>query len=110
MCLWMWTGILSHRVRSRGHRTTTSTLATLPAVVGPQRALELLLTGRQLHGAEALSLGLCDRLASVDQLRAEAHALAAEIAGSAPLAVRSIRATLRSSIVERIGNATERES
>jgi enoyl-CoA hydratase/carnithine racemase len=83
---------------------------TLPAVVGPQRALELLLTGRRVEGEEALSLGLCDHLASVEQLREEAHALAVDIAGSAPLAVRSIRQTLRKDLIERIRAATDRES
>ena len=63
---------------------------TLPATVGRQRALELLTTGRRIDGHEALAIGLCDRLD--DDPRAGAHALAAEIAGSAPLAVRSIRA------------------
>jgi 2-(1,2-epoxy-1,2-dihydrophenyl)acetyl-CoA isomerase len=82
---------------------------TLPAAVGPQRALELLLTGRRVQGEEALALGLCDRLVAVEQLRAEAHALAAEIAGAAPLAVRSIRRTLRGDLAERIRSATERE-
>jgi enoyl-CoA hydratase/carnithine racemase len=83
---------------------------TLPAVVGPQRALELLLTGRRVDGQEALSFGLCDRLASGEHLRAEAHALATEIASSAPLAVRAIRHTLRGDLAERIRIATERES
>jgi 2-(1,2-epoxy-1,2-dihydrophenyl)acetyl-CoA isomerase len=83
---------------------------TLPAAVGRQRALELLLTGRRLDGEEALSLGLCDRLSSAEQLRAQAHALAAELASSAPLAVRSIRQTLREDLVERIRLATARES
>jgi enoyl-CoA hydratase/carnithine racemase len=83
---------------------------TLPAVVGPQRALDLLLTGRRVGGEEALSLGLCDRLASAEELRTEAQALAAEIASSAPLAVRSIRQTLRGDLAERIRIATQRES
>ena len=71
---------------------------TLPAVVGRQRALELLTTGRRIDGDEALDIGLVDRLD--DDPRAGAHALASEIAGSAPLAVRSIRATLRADLVE----------
>ena len=35
---------------------------TLPAVVGRQRALELLATGRRIDGAEALAIGLVDQL------------------------------------------------
>jgi enoyl-CoA hydratase/carnithine racemase len=60
-------------------------------------------------GDEALALGLCDRLASDDRLRDEAHALAAQIASSAPLAVRSIRQTLRGDLAARIQAATARE-
>jgi enoyl-CoA hydratase/carnithine racemase len=83
---------------------------TLPAVIGSQRALELLLTGRRVGGEEAVILGLADRLASVEELRSAAHDLAAEIAASAPLAVRSIRRTLRGELAERIRDATEREA
>ena len=83
---------------------------TLPAVVGQQRALDLLYTGRRVKGDEALALGLCDRLAdSDDAIHADAHALAAEIALSAPLAVRSIRQTLRGDLAERVRAATLRE-
>jgi 2-(1,2-epoxy-1,2-dihydrophenyl)acetyl-CoA isomerase len=82
---------------------------TLPAIVGQQRALELLYTGRRISGDEAARIGLADRLASPGDLRAVAHALAAEIAGSAPLAVRSIRATMRGGLAAQIQAATDRE-
>jgi 2-(1,2-epoxy-1,2-dihydrophenyl)acetyl-CoA isomerase len=82
---------------------------TLPAAIGQQRALELLYTGRRVSGDEALRIGLCDRLAPAAGLREEAHALAAEIAASAPLAVRSIRATMRAGLAERVRAATDRE-
>ena len=82
---------------------------TLPAVVGPQRALELLYTGRRVRGDEAHAVGLCDRLVTLDRLRPEAHELAGEIAGSAPLAVRSIRHTLRGDLASRVRAAAERE-
>jgi 2-(1,2-epoxy-1,2-dihydrophenyl)acetyl-CoA isomerase len=82
---------------------------TLPAVVGQQRALELLYTGRRVPGEEALRLGLCDRLAPAETLRAAAHAMAAEIAASAPLAVRSIRHTMRGDLAERVRAALVRE-
>jgi 2-(1,2-epoxy-1,2-dihydrophenyl)acetyl-CoA isomerase len=82
---------------------------TLPAVVGQQRSLELLYTGRRVPGEEALRIGLCDRLAAAEELRAEAHALAAEIARSAPLAVRSIRETMRGDLAGRVRAALARE-
>ncbi|MFZ2051419.1 MAG: enoyl-CoA hydratase/isomerase family protein [Solirubrobacteraceae bacterium] len=83
---------------------------TLPALVGQQTTLDLLLTGRRVPGEEALSLGLCDRLAEDDHVRPAAHALAAELACSAPLAVQSIRATLRAGLLERLEAALEREA
>jgi len=82
---------------------------TLPAVVGQQKALELLYTGRRIAAAEAHEIGLADRLADSGQARTEAHALAAEIAAAAPLAVRSIRATMRGALAGHAQAAMERE-
>jgi 2-(1,2-epoxy-1,2-dihydrophenyl)acetyl-CoA isomerase len=82
---------------------------TLPKVVGEQRALELLYTGARLSGEEALAIGLCDRLAPLDALRERARAFAVEIAGSGPLAIESIRTTMRGDLQERIRAATARE-
>jgi enoyl-CoA hydratase/carnithine racemase len=82
---------------------------TLPRLVGPQVAQELLYTGRRVPGEEALRLGLCDRLAPLTLLRGEAITFAQEIAHSAPLAVRSIRETLRGDLAEAVRAATTRE-
>jgi enoyl-CoA hydratase/carnithine racemase len=82
---------------------------TLPAVVGRQRALELLLTGRAVSGTEALQIGLCDRLAAEDP-RPAAVELAAEIAGSAPLSLTSIRATMRRALVSDVAAALDTEA
>jgi enoyl-CoA hydratase/carnithine racemase len=82
---------------------------TLPDLVGQQQAMELLYTGRRVGGEEAHRLGLCDRLVALDALRDEAHGLAREIAISAPLAVTSIRETLRGDLAARIRAATDRE-
>lgn len=80
---------------------------TLPEVVGPQKALELLLTGERIEGNEALRIGLCDRLAA--DPRTEAHRMAAQIAASAPLAVRSIRRTQRARLAAGFAAAVEHE-
>ena len=82
---------------------------TLPDAVGAQRALELLYTGRRIGGEEAVRIGLCDRIAPLERVRDAAHELAAEIAGSGPLAIESIRATMRGDLAERIARATARE-
>jgi len=75
---------------------------TLPRLVGAQRASLLMMTGRRVAGAEAVAIGLADVLAPRDAVRAQALALAAELAASAPLAVESIRRTLRSGLVDEI--------
>jgi enoyl-CoA hydratase/carnithine racemase len=82
---------------------------TLPAAVGSQAAADLLLSGRRVRGEQALALGLCDRLAGEDDLLAEAIAYAHELAAAGPLALRSIRATLRSGLVEKARLAMEHE-
>lgn len=82
---------------------------TLPALVGQQRAAELLYTGRRVPGDEAVAIGLADRSAPLGEVRDAAIAFAAEIAASAPLAVASIRETLRGDLADRVVVATERE-
>jgi 2-(1,2-epoxy-1,2-dihydrophenyl)acetyl-CoA isomerase len=82
---------------------------TLPAVAGQQKALELLYTGRRIGGEEACALGLADQLAASGQARHQAHALAATIAASAPLAIRSIRATMRAELAGQARSAMARE-
>jgi enoyl-CoA hydratase/carnithine racemase len=83
---------------------------TLPDAVGQQAASSLLYTGRRIGGAEALAIGLCDRLAATtDEVFAEARAMAVELASAAPLSVRAIRATLRRGLPERVREATDIE-
>jgi enoyl-CoA hydratase/carnithine racemase len=84
--------------------------ATLPAIVGQQHALELMYTAVDVRGEEALRIGLADRLVPADELRAAAHAFAAEIATSAPLALLSIRETMRGSLADQVRAATAREN
>lgn len=83
---------------------------TLPGLVGQQRALELLLTGRRISGTEAHRIGLCDRLVEEHVLRRKARELAIEVATSAPLAVASIRETMRLGRLEALRTAVEREA
>jgi enoyl-CoA hydratase/carnithine racemase len=82
---------------------------TLPRLVGQQRAAEMLYTGQRVKSDEALRIGLCDRLATTDSVRNLSRSLASEIAQSAPLAVRSIRDTLRGDLCAEIRAATDHE-
>jgi len=82
---------------------------TLPRVIGQQAASMMLLTGRRIGGEEALALGLVDVLTDAATLREEALKLAHEIAGNAPLAVKSVRATLRGDLADAVARATEHE-
>ena len=82
---------------------------TLPDLVGRQVAADLLLTGRRVGGEEAVHIGLADRLAEPGRQRETALAWARSLAAAAPLAVRSIRATLRADLRRRIADALEHE-
>jgi enoyl-CoA hydratase len=52
----------------------------LPRLVGPSRAKELMITGRQVKSDEALRIGLADEVVTGEELHPRALALAAEIA------------------------------
>ena len=82
---------------------------TLPRLIGPTQASLLLLTGRRVPGDDAHAMGLADELVPQADVRDRAMALAQEIAASAPLAVRAIRATLRDGLADAVIAATEHE-
>lgn len=83
--------------------------ATLPRLIGEQKAALLLYTGRRITGEEALAIGLADYCVPQDQVRAKATELATEIAQSGPLAIVATRETLRRGLAEAVARATERE-
>lgn len=83
--------------------------ASLPAIVGAQAAADLLYSSRRVDGETALEIGLADRLVADGEQRAEATRWAEEIAARAPLAVRSMKETLRGPLAARISAILERE-
>jgi enoyl-CoA hydratase/carnithine racemase len=58
----------------------------LARLVGPAKAKELVLTGRQVGADDALRIGLVDEVVAPDELHARALALAAELARGAVVA------------------------
>ena len=81
----------------------------LPELVGKNQAELLLYTGRRIGGEEATRIGLASICVPLDQVRAEATKLAAEIAESAPLAIISTRKTMRGTLADRVKAATDHE-
>jgi enoyl-CoA hydratase/carnithine racemase len=64
-------------------------------LVGAARTRELFFTGRAIDSDTALAWGLVNRVAPPAEAEAEALALAADIAGNAPLAVRGMKRILQ---------------
>lgn len=83
--------------------------ATLPRVVGQQKALEWMLTGERFGGETAYAAGLVDELADDGDVRPAAIRFAERIAASAPLALTSIRATMRAGLADAVAEATAHE-
>lgn len=83
--------------------------AVLERVIGRQRALLMTLTARRIKAEQAADWGLVDALVPADALRAEALALAQEIAAGAPLAVASTRATMRGDLHALVQAQTDHE-
>ena len=62
----------------------------LPRLVGKGRAMEMILTGAPIAADEAQRIGLVNRVVPAADLMAEARKLAAQLAKSAPIAMRYI--------------------
>lgn len=67
---------------------------TLPKLVGPAHAAEMLFTGKLIRGAEALRIGLVSHAVAEDEVLPTAFGIAHGIAGSAPLAVQQMKASI----------------
>ncbi len=69
----------------------------LPRLVGLANALELLLTGEPVDAAEALRIGLVNRVVQPHELSDATMTLARSIAANPPASVRMIRRVTRQS-------------
>jgi len=63
-------------------------------LVGPAKAAEMLYTGDMINAAEALRLGIVNRVVPLAQLESEVHALAQKIAQGPAIAIRAVKQTL----------------
>jgi 2-(1,2-epoxy-1,2-dihydrophenyl)acetyl-CoA isomerase len=66
----------------------------LPQLVGPAKAAELFYTGDMIDAAEALRLGIVNRVVPLAQLESEVRALAQKIAQGPAIAIRAVKQTL----------------
>lgn len=77
--------------RRWGVPMSDGTTVRLPRLIGAGRALDMLLTARKVTGAEAVAMGLADRLVPTGQALKAAIALAHEISVFPQIAMRSDR-------------------
>lgn len=82
----------------------------LPRLVGRSRAAELLMTGRIVDAAEALAIGMVDRVVPAAELAAETAKLARAIAEAPPIAIAGIKRALRASETNTLRAQTDLEA
>jgi enoyl-CoA hydratase/carnithine racemase len=67
----------------------------LPRLLGPSRAMALILTGRRINAQEAYRVGLADAVVPAGDLITAVQDVAATIASNAPLAVQAAKQAVR---------------
>ena len=67
---------------------------TLPRILGPSKALHILLTGQPITAQQALNHGLISRLTTPDRLEEEALTLARRLASLDPPAVAALKQSI----------------
>jgi len=82
----------------------------LPRMIGTGRALEMMMTGRMVDAAEALAIGIVERVVAADALANETTKLAQTIAQGPPLAIAGIKRALVASRTNTLRAQVELES
>jgi len=82
----------------------------LPRLLGRGRALELLLTGERVDAAEALRIGLVNKVVPRERLLEEAEALARRMTANAPLALRATLEAVNGGLDRPLAEAQEGEA
>jgi 2-(1,2-epoxy-1,2-dihydrophenyl)acetyl-CoA isomerase len=81
----------------------------LPELVGPAIAAEMFYTGDMIHAAEALRLGIVNRVVPLAQLQNEVRALAQKIANGPQIAIRAVKRVLFGDAKQKLIKALEHE-
>ena len=76
---------------AQGHIPADGGTQRLPRIIGRGKALELLLTADKITAAEALEIGLVNKVVPADALAGEAGKLAETIAAKGPIALRYLK-------------------
>lgn len=88
------TAVFSHPEVDLGWMPSHGGTARLSKIVGRPKALEILLSGKNLRALDALRLGVVNHLAAPGKAFEEAHALAALFAAKPRSAVKAIKRAL----------------
>ena len=78
-----------------GTSADCSTSWNLVRLLGPRKAMEIALLSEPFDAAEALRLGLINRVVPAESLEAEASQLAARLAAGAPVALANLKRLVR---------------
>ncbi len=81
--------------RTLGNCLSAANHARFIDLIGPARLKELLYTGRLLDAAEALHVGLVNRVVHRPELAATVRTLAETVAGNAPLTIKASKEMIR---------------
>jgi enoyl-CoA hydratase/carnithine racemase len=81
----------------------------LPRLIGPTRALDLMITGRTLLPPEAYELGILDRLYPADDLAAATRGYAEQLAAGATRAIGNIKLAVWEGLTSGLEHGLERE-
>ncbi len=81
--------------RTLGNTLSAQNLARMVALIGPARTKELLFTARFVDAEEGNAISLYSEVVEPERLEARTRELAAQIAGNAPLTIRSVKEGVR---------------
>lgn len=82
----------------------------LPRLVGPAHAAELFLTGDMISAAEAMRIGIVNRVVPADKFEEETRSLAEQLAEAPPMVVRPLKRILTFGNRKALEDALEEET